>query len=266
REARQYVDGVAVDASAFAHDTRHPVRSSDVRQLLAESGITAVTTIVAGAPLPDAGVVVVDAQDEADLRALVRSAGDRADVLWVGSPGLARALAEERAPGPRSAGVVARRLLIVAGTHHVATRRQVETLLRTLGDRAVVFGDDDPEPSPRVEVAVLLAPPRPSPEPVDDDSAHAVADRLARRAAELIRQTGIDGCIATGGETADAVVRALDREAIEVLGEPEPGVGLGIVHGRARCLLATKAGGFGDPGTLLRLHDAMTLSGRPRGG
>lgn len=65
---------------------------------------------------------------------------------------------------------------------------------------------------------------------------------------------GFGALVATGGQTAAAVLAALGVTAIELLGAAGPGVPLGRA---GRWLVATKAGGFGDLGALARACDAL---------
>ncbi|MGR2736860.1 four-carbon acid sugar kinase family protein [Billgrantia sp. Q4P2] len=58
----------------------------------------------------------------------------------------------------------------------------------------------------------------------------------------------------TGGDIAMAALGCLGARFIDVATEWEPGVVLGVLDGDPRCHVMTKAGGFGDPGLLLRLH------------
>jgi uncharacterized protein YgbK (DUF1537 family) len=62
----------------------------------------------------------------------------------------------------------------------------------------------------------------------------------------------------TGGETAIAVLAALRARGLSLAGEVAPGVALGTIVGRPFDGLAvvTKAGGFGDPDTLVRVWEA----------
>src|SRR4051794_12801076 len=70
----QLVDGEPVHRTRFARDPVHPVREADLVKLLP-------------------GARVHDASSEEDLERVVRSVGDPSSVLWVGSGGLAAALA-----------------------------------------------------------------------------------------------------------------------------------------------------------------------------
>jgi 4-hydroxythreonine-4-phosphate dehydrogenase len=94
----------------------------------------------------------------------------------------------------------------------------------------------------------LLLSPDPS-EPVRPECAPGVARRLAEAALTALDRIGT--LVATGGETARAVLDTAGASSFDVLAEPEPG----IVLSRVPALdvhLFTKAGGFGDPDALLR--------------
>jgi uncharacterized protein YgbK (DUF1537 family) len=62
----------------------------------------------------------------------------------------------------------------------------------------------------------------------------------------------------TGGETAIAVLRALEAHGLRLSGQLEPGLALGTLAGGPFDGLAvlTKAGGFGDADTLVRVWTA----------
>ena len=87
----------------------------------------------------------------------------------------------------------------------------------------------------------------------------ALAAALARLLApHLARNVG--GLVATGGETARALLAAAGVPALRLAGEVEPGVPLGAAlgNGPARGLpVVTKAGAFGTEATLARCVEAL---------
>ena len=254
----QLVDGVPVARTEYGRDALHPARTSALRDLVAATDVP-VHVVAAGGVLPAAGVALVDAASDADLDAAVAQVDDPATALWVGSPGLARALGRRFGVGaagaPPPALPAAVRLLVVIGTRHPATRRQLARLCEAFGEAAVDLATSDP--GDRTLVGVLRAPEVAGGEAARD-AASAVAAALGRRAADLLRRGAFDACVASGGETADAVLTALGADRFELLAELEPGIALAFVReGDAAWPLATKAGGFGDPATLVRLHAAI---------
>jgi uncharacterized protein YgbK (DUF1537 family) len=177
--------------------------------------------------------IVVDAETDGDLDALVEAALMVTPApLLVGAAGLARALAArlgllaERAELPAGP-----RWLVVAGSRHPATRRQVREA--------------------RAAGLTVLA----TPERAVDNPAEALGRLVEQAAAAVVRERW-DLVVVTGGETAAALWSALGAERIDLVGAPGPGLAFGHlrVPGRDHPIpLLTKAGGFGPPDLLVSL-------------
>ena len=77
---------------------------------------------------------------------------------------------------------------------------------------------------------------------------------LAGRLAALVKTAmpRIGALVATGGETACALLWHLGVHGIRLVDEIEPGVPLGLTLGPLSIPVVTKAGAFGDGDTLLR--------------
>ena len=179
-------------------------------------------------------VAIADAETDADLAALVDAAlAIEPSPLLVGSAGLARALAArlglliEHVPLP-SVG----RWLIVAGSRHPATRRQVETA-RAAGLRVLTTSDRD------------------------DVDRRTVATQLAAEARRALDQERFDLVAVTGGDTAIRLFEALGAERFDLVGPPAPGLAFGWLRSPSHPDLAvlTKAGSFGAPDLFVSLRD-----------
>lgn len=91
------------------------------------------------------------------------------------------------------------------------------------------------------------------------DSIRRVADHVTHRLGDivldLISQHKIDGLVIIGGDTAYAILSAIEARGIVLAAEPLPGVAVGtIVGGKLDGVpIATKAGAFGDDQTLVKL-------------
>ena len=214
----QLVDGVPVSESLYGHDPVHPARQSALAELVPECVNNAV---------------LLDAASQAELDAQVATLPEPESILWVGSPGMASALARRFAPGASS----------IASPH------------ATEGDILVVVGSANPRShrqADRIEcmhgVTVMRAPSE-----REDDPA-AVLHRIAAAAAQRLLNGLIGAVIATGGDTMEAILDQLDIREFEVLEELEPGFPVGrATSGKCRqLLLAMKAGGFGDDDALRR--------------
>ncbi|MFD7868669.1 four-carbon acid sugar kinase family protein [Streptomyces sp. NPDC059783] len=256
-DAVQYVGGVPVHESAYADDPAHPVRCGDLR-LLFPGAVHVAPERVEGLPglIGGGGLFACSAATDADLDRLVAAVPHPEEVLWVGSPGLAQALAR-RFPGgapaaPRPAP--ARRPLVVAGSANQVTRLQLEVLHRRADAAGVVAGDD---PGAAVAALRALTTPVLTLRTPDDrrtpGRARALARTLASVAGVLAAEGLVDALVVTGGETAATVLPALGIEGLDLLDEPEPGVARATPHGRTGFTVLIKAGGFGDEETLVRL-------------
>lgn len=232
RDGLQLLGGVDLGRSSFAADARQAVATGRIADLLAP--LACAPWAPGTAPPPDEVIAVCDAETDADLDAVVAGAPDD-EVLWIGSPGMAHALARKHArPDTARARIEpVERVAVVVGSLHAINRAQ----LARLDGRATI----------------VQAPP--VTDAVTPESAAAVAADLAAQARALLAD-GYRGLIVTGGETVRAVVASLDSPSVEVLDEPQPGIVRGRLAGGA--LLVTKAGGFGDEDTMVALHELLT--------
>jgi len=236
------VGGRPAGETAVARDPAFPATGASVPALLGGDGPHPVVVVplatVRSGPVAvrrrldryDAAFVC-DAETDGDL-AVLAAAADGWPGLIAGSAGLAAALAG-RLPGrPASPPALRRPLLVVAGSAHPVTREQAERLAAR-------------------GVPVLTAP------PAAGDRA-ALVQALAESARGEIERSSPRTVLLTGGETAYSVCRALGAAAIALGGEVEAGVAFGaLVDGPfAGLAVLTKAGGFGDPDTLVRVHEA----------
>src|SRR5215211_2028051 len=141
----QRVHGVPVDETEMANDPHTPVTNAHVPSLLADA-FTSVG-VLGVEDLNDPGrvrrtlegnaCVVVDANRDADLEALVRTVSDPARVLWAGSAGLALAVGSVY-PGPSAVDANVRRegirpALVVVGSLSGVAREQVRRLVGEYG-------------------------------------------------------------------------------------------------------------------------------------
>ncbi|MFI8515513.1 four-carbon acid sugar kinase family protein [Streptomyces sp. NPDC085460] len=260
RDGVQYVRGVRVDESEFARDPAHPVRTADLARILPEAVL-----VDSGRPevlpelLPRGGVFVCSAATDADLDRIVAAVPDHRAVLWVGSPGLAAALARRHTrPGGDSDAAEelpsAVRPLVAVGSANPATRRQLALLAGERGAVAAVTAGPL-EAAPDAVLRILHTPHERRADPAE------LTRELAASVAALAARAPFDGLVLTGGETAEAVLRALGAHGVDLHDEPEPGIARGTLAGpgaAARIPVVIKAGGFGDDRALLRLHALLT--------
>ncbi len=163
----------------------------------------------------------------------------------------------------------ASRPLVLAGSLHPASRAQVEILAATMetppvrialtaagsaswGAVAERAGAECRRVARRGGPIIVQ-----STADIVPGGAAAASSCLAEMARSLATDGLVDGLIATGGDTARAAAGALGAHGLRLWGEMEPGVPVGILDGPHPLPVITKAGGFGDQGTLVRLCNAL---------
>jgi uncharacterized protein YgbK (DUF1537 family) len=90
-----------------------------------------------------------------------------------------------------------------------------------------------------------------------------VVEALAEVASALSGEGLFDALVLTGGDTAVGVARRLGAVGIRLEGEVEPGIPVGTLIGPSLYRVVTKAGAFGEPGTLVKAVETL-LDGKDR--
>jgi uncharacterized protein YgbK (DUF1537 family) len=261
---RTTVGGVVHVGGVPLSDATH---GGDLVRLLAAQGFTpelvarpgSVGDVVAwlgAATRRGADAVVVDAESDDDLRSVaVGALAVGAPILFVGTGGLARAFDDVMGGGPRRAraAVPDGAVLAVVGSHSPQARGQLQALVEAGAAPAVWSEGVEPGELARtvraglVGGAAVLAPDVDA--PVDVARAAAVAEGLATAACAVLDDVAT--LVATGGETARAILVRRGVSQLRVVGELEPGVVLASVEGGGLSVV-TKAGAFGDERVLVR--------------
>lgn len=214
----QLVDGVPVAETVYGRDPVHPARHSRLGEFV---------------PPSFSNVVILDAATQDELDAQISALPEPESILWVGSPGMAVALAKRLAPvAAASEAIVSARgdILIAIGSANPLSHHQADQVASEAG------------------VTLLRAPAERADEPA------LVLRDIAHDAVRRLHGERFDVVIATGGDTMEAILDGLDIQAFEILRELEPGFPMGraIRGGGCELLIAMKAGGFGDGDTLRR--------------
>lgn len=218
-----------------------------------------------------ARAVVCDAETDEDLARIAHAGAElRGRVVWAGSAGLARQLpaalrlVPDRSPKrpPLRTGPI----LALVGSRSGQSREQADVLAAQPGVFSLVVSPDLllARRQESGELAQAIAAERDCVVAID------VSRELdLRRSLELAQALGefaaphvvrCGGVIATGGDTARALLSALDLPGIDLLGEVEPGVPLGLA---GTLPLVTKAGAFGTTQALVRARAALRALGNP---
>ncbi len=274
----QYLDGVPVDQTDVWRN-EGLTGSADLVAQLTDQGISCARLDLATLRQPvalaaalrralDSGLpaLVCDAERQTDLEALAQASAPFAQkVFWVGSAGLAEALPVALGlvgtpiPHPRAEGSV----LTVVGSMSRHSQTQAEYL--SAGSQqhwqrlAPSWLLEPQRATERTALAATLAQRLARGEDVlvsldqqARDPRQAVA--LSQALAELLQPALQEATtlMATGGETARALLVQAGITALDLHGALAPGVALASTRWRGRALkVVTKAGGFGQPDTLL---------------
>ena len=242
----------------------------------------------------EADVLICDAETDADLAAIANAAMVlHPATVWCGSAGLARHIPRNVGLAPladhtlRSAyspvfGVGP--TLFVVGSPANASLEQASALATAPDINAITIPHAlalSAEPAAAVQeyarrvssslqqgtdVLVHLD----ASEPCAPEDTRRLTSSLARLIAPCANHAG--ALVATGGETARALLDAWGIRQLRLLGEVEPGLPWSVTEGwRRRLIVLTKAGSFGTPGTLRHCRDFLrdlehdtVISGPPR--
>lgn len=252
-----YIAEKPITETEYIHEYRR--KTSYIPEILDTE--TPIHTVKNLADAPETGITVIDSETERDL---MRISVNYTQIM-AGSAGLADALCQTlRNPPP---------VLTVIGSTRTETRRQAEQLCERLGAVSIPLDtmkalNQTPQKE-TVQTAknalenghdVILTS-APTPEIIEETRAEAkrlcitpqelearITTALAEATESLLTQS-LSGIIITGGATALAVTKQLGTRNIEILDEVQPGVPvLRLDHLPA----VTKAGGFGQPDTLIQ--------------
>jgi uncharacterized protein YgbK (DUF1537 family) len=173
-------------------------------------------------------IFLADAETDAEMQQIVETFSSLGvAVVWIGSAGLAHALAHAVQESEEQLPVVRHGLVIFCiGSDHPVTRGQLETLLLKDAKAHVL-------PLPRGVAGI------------EDVQAFFTTFEPQQL-----------GCVVmTGGDTASLVCRALGVTAIDIAGELSPGVPCGVLRGGPLdgVNAVLKSGGFGTPQLFLEI-------------
>jgi len=268
-DGRQRVDDVPLDCPPLAETLTSASVAATMASLADVRGGGLDRLFQARA---DAGsrAVVCDAVTEADLVAIAAAGATLEErVVWVGSGGLARTIfndADRTPPQLRvSDATPARPVLVVSGSQAAANVIQAS---RVVADGAVPVTVPIDELSSRVpvrgcireierqlqtgaDVVVTIGRQQHTTAIVDA----MLVDRLGRMLHACSSLVG--GVVATGGDTAAALLRHWGISGVRLVGEVEPGVPIGLAAGPRPLIVALKAGSFGSDGTLVAARAAV---------
>lgn len=290
RGAQVYVDGRALaDTELWKLEHAHRPAAIDVQ--LQEAGLQTATldtdalcdrpeemaARITAAATRGLDALIVDAQSEQSLRTLAQVTADsELPFFWVGSAGLAREIAGLRPSraAPELAPASGPTLVLV-GSLSAVTERQCRVVRASGALQDIVAppsllrqGRSHPGwPTLHARIGEVLGAGADlllrigREQALDPSEGALLAAALARLVGPHFARIG--ALIATGGETARAMLVEAGIDSVELLAELQPGVAAGMPsrdHAH-RPYIVTKAGGFGSDETL---YDAWTRLQAPR--
>ncbi|SAK44585.1 four-carbon acid sugar kinase family protein [Caballeronia ptereochthonis] len=231
-----------------------------------------IVAMIASAPADGIGAIIVDAETSDDLAALARvTASVDEPFFWVGSGGLARELAAlpdlfdagAASHAARSMDPTRGPILALVGSLSAISERQCAMLRAEAGVCEMivppaVLRDGARHPEWQAWHARIGASVRGNEDAIvrigRDDAFDPVEGALLSNALAALVAPHFDrlgGLIATGGETARAMLAAAHVGSLELVREIEAGVALGRPSSGNGPAIVTKAGAFGSEHALL---------------
>ena len=284
----------------------NPDRAADLHAMLAEAGLSTaqldvdalregadtLAARIAAVAASGAQALVVDAETRQDLLMLAQVTTQMNEALfWVGSGGLAREIAgleglfevraaaqTQGAPEPRDQSAP---VLVLVGSLSAVSERQCAMLRERAGMAELTVppamlraGEHHADwPAWRARIGEVLATRADLLLRIGRDDAFNPAEGalLSTALAALVKPhfAVLGGLIATGGETARAMLSAVGIGGVELIEEIEPGVAIGkpleVRAAQPHLRIVTKAGAFGTDHALFAawryLHEAPAAAG-----
>jgi uncharacterized protein YgbK (DUF1537 family) len=279
------VGGEPVNRTEFANDPLSPVRLSSIKDLIrlqtsrsvdciylptVRKGPSSIAAAIRRSSKTGTRILCADAENRTDLRNIA-NACNLTDAMPCGSAGLAEELAAVmRAPRPgimvlsastNSATMSELRALVRSSTPLVKARAEALTRKKTRKSeicrvRNQVRKIIRSHRSTLVCSALYQSDLRRALLGPGNLTLHdPIASGLAAAVSPLILNGDVRAVLVTGGEMASAFLTKIDAKELNVEAEILPGIAVcNVASGRARGLkVVTKAGGFGSPGSMIRL-------------
>ena len=250
-----HVDGKPLAQTAFAKDALSPPPLAPLQEVFAAAKPGLRVTAVAASDSFGGGtdIWIADSSVDADLTRIVGSFATRMHaVLMVGSAGLTRALAIACFDGQlASNGLqhVTGTIVFAVGSRATRSAEQVEALAAE-PDTRVLHAPNGRLLSRQIPSARNLVLKATADDAGREGNAEHVATEMAKHAIEIARGAKAQALVATGGDTAIAILAASGNPALQVLGDLMPGIPYARIRLEGTSIwLVTKAGGFGGRDT-----------------
>jgi len=251
-----YVKGVPLAQTGFAKDALSPPPLAPLHEVFANAKAGMRAESVAASDAFEGGgdgVWVVDSAVDADLARMVETIRPRlGTLLLAGSAGLTQALARTCfAASVASTGIgkIKGTIVFAVGSRAAQSAEQVEAL-QSEPDTSVMRAPNGRLQNGEIPAARNLVIKATADDAGREGDAVQVAADMAHHAIDVARRTGAEALVATGGDTAIAILEASGNPALQVLGDLMPGIPYARIRIDGNPLwLVSKAGGFGGRDT-----------------
>lgn len=245
RDGILHVEDAAGERTLDLQDGLHKVGLKNVILIATENSTTSLPSRLQDAAQTGANLLLCDAESVEDMQRIVAASRNLCKrILWIGSGGLAHAIAAELPQGEvqRERKPIEGCIVLFVGSDHPVTQKQLANLrdnFPMLESSVEGFSGISSE-----HQFVLLSVTR-----------GITTEERIRRAAALLVSHGIACCLMTGGDTAALVCRALEVRSLELIGEFAPGLPQGTAIGGVlnQSPIVLKSGGFGTEDVLCQL-------------
>lgn len=248
----QYDNGVRIDQGALSNDPNSPPLSANIRTVIEQTG--------------RGNYRVCDAQHQEDLQRIVDAHLGKGRVVFAGSLGLALALANRLSAARHRTvtGLSAHRPMMVCGSHHPQSVRQVERArgngIRILSFDPSLMGFDVARELPgegAVLVRILPGEPR-----TKACSPTQIMTSFIAALRPLLKQIEPDGLGIVGGETACRLLQRLGAKRLDVYQQQAEVIACarisgGRMHG---CPMVSKGGSVGAEDAILQMLSILSTT------
>lgn len=267
-QSHLYIHGVQIEETPLVSDPQNPLATGSIPILIGSETPLPIVPIpltvlrmnrIREHLMATPAIYVIDAENFADLTEIATFLLDHRDLLPVGSAGLAEALARQGAWGPKTLPPSVplprlNQLVVMVGSMHPQSQKQVRAVESRPEWRVLRGRPGSPYPSDLPGTHVILVTPTESlanPSEMLDQMAETVARHLCHASTGVV-------VVATGGDTALALIRRLDVRCLDPVRELGPGVVLSHARFKDRELwLVTKSGAFGQDDFLPKLDQEL---------
>jgi uncharacterized protein YgbK (DUF1537 family) len=246
----QYDHGVPIHQGALGKDPHSPLASADIRQIIGQTG--------------GGDYDIADAECSDDLKRIVSSSLGEGYIVFAGSLGLARALADAICgnPLPVRSGPAARRPLLVCGSRHPLATRQMKRAQPAASSvfqfsSARLSFDSPVDSGAKPPILMSISAGRAA---GADQANRKLLDAFIETVGAMREKVNADGLAVIGGETAYQLLRRLGAQRLDVLKSQAEVIAISRITGGSMdgCRFVSKGGSVGTDDAACQMLSLLT--------